>query len=270
MGQIVPGARTPEELRATGNDEIDVLTRQFNSMVQRLAQHEDHRHGDNEQRRNQAQRVADLLPGQAVEIAGESQHQGDLHQLRRLQPDDAEVEPALGAAADRAERLDEKQQRQHPAEKTRNGAAQRCANPLNSFPYNPTISMALDHLLQWVEDDVPPPRAERPTTQARAPRQSIARHAGPGRGVHGGGARLAQVLDEQLGRGAVRADRGGQAQALPRRDREPPGLPRRVRPPRWRPAGATSRGPTGHGRCPPRSCDHFALFVNMLKVACLT
>jgi signal transduction histidine kinase len=29
-----------EELRATGNDEIDVLTRQFNSMVQQLAQHD--------------------------------------------------------------------------------------------------------------------------------------------------------------------------------------------------------------------------------------
>jgi Alpha/beta hydrolase domain len=40
-------------------------------------------------------------------------------------------------------------------------AAQRCAPPLNSFPYNPTVSMALDHLLRWVEDDVPPPRAER-------------------------------------------------------------------------------------------------------------
>jgi hypothetical protein len=40
-------------------------------------------------------------------------------------------------------------------------AAQRCTNPLNSFPYNPTVSMAIDHLLRWVEDDVPPPRAER-------------------------------------------------------------------------------------------------------------
>ena len=40
-------------------------------------------------------------------------------------------------------------------------AAERCVNPLNSFPYNPTVSMALDHLLRWVEDDVPPPRAER-------------------------------------------------------------------------------------------------------------
>jgi signal transduction histidine kinase len=29
-----------EELRATGNDEVDVLTRQFNSMVQQLAQHD--------------------------------------------------------------------------------------------------------------------------------------------------------------------------------------------------------------------------------------
>jgi hypothetical protein len=36
-----------------------------------------------------------------------------------------------------------------------------CENPLNSFPYNPMVSMALDHLLGWVEDDVPPPRAER-------------------------------------------------------------------------------------------------------------
>jgi hypothetical protein len=36
-----------------------------------------------------------------------------------------------------------------------------CANPLNSFPYNPMVSMALDHLIRWVEDDVPPPRAER-------------------------------------------------------------------------------------------------------------
>ena len=40
-------------------------------------------------------------------------------------------------------------------------AAQRCTNPLNGFPYNPTVSMALDHLLRWVEDDVPPPRADR-------------------------------------------------------------------------------------------------------------
>jgi hypothetical protein len=40
-------------------------------------------------------------------------------------------------------------------------AAQLCANPLNSFPYNPTISMALDHLFRWVDGDVPPPRAER-------------------------------------------------------------------------------------------------------------
>ena len=36
-----------------------------------------------------------------------------------------------------------------------------CENPLNSFPYNPTVSMALDHLLRWVEADVAPPRAER-------------------------------------------------------------------------------------------------------------
>jgi hypothetical protein len=40
-------------------------------------------------------------------------------------------------------------------------AEEVCENPLNSFPYNPTVSMALDHLLRWVEADVPPPRAER-------------------------------------------------------------------------------------------------------------
>ncbi|MGH9210074.1 MAG: alpha/beta hydrolase domain-containing protein [Acidimicrobiales bacterium] len=40
-------------------------------------------------------------------------------------------------------------------------AAQRCANPLNGFPYNPTVSMALDHLVRWVDDDVPPPLADR-------------------------------------------------------------------------------------------------------------
>jgi hypothetical protein len=40
-------------------------------------------------------------------------------------------------------------------------AEEVCENPLNSFPYNPTVSMALDHLLHWVEADVPPPRAER-------------------------------------------------------------------------------------------------------------
>jgi hypothetical protein len=42
-----------------------------------------------------------------------------------------------------------------------NLARERCVNPLNSFPYNPTISMALDHLIRWVEDHVPPPRADR-------------------------------------------------------------------------------------------------------------
>lgn len=40
-------------------------------------------------------------------------------------------------------------------------AEERCANPLNDFPYNETVSMALDHLLRWVEHDEPPPRAER-------------------------------------------------------------------------------------------------------------
>lgn len=36
----------------------------------------------------------------------------------------------------------------------------RCQNPINDFPYNPVISMAFDHLIGWVEDGTPPPRAE--------------------------------------------------------------------------------------------------------------
>lgn len=40
-------------------------------------------------------------------------------------------------------------------------AEEVCENPqLNSFPYQPTISMALDHLLRWVEGDVSPPKAK--------------------------------------------------------------------------------------------------------------
>jgi hypothetical protein len=39
-------------------------------------------------------------------------------------------------------------------------AEERCENPLNDFPYDPIVSTALDHLIRWVEDDVPPPRAE--------------------------------------------------------------------------------------------------------------
>jgi hypothetical protein len=40
--------------------------------------------------------------GTAVEVAGQRQDQGDLHQLRRLQIDDAEIDPALRPHADRA------------------------------------------------------------------------------------------------------------------------------------------------------------------------
>ena len=45
VGRLVQAMKSVEagnfdqELRATGNDEIDVLTRQFNSMVNQLAQH---------------------------------------------------------------------------------------------------------------------------------------------------------------------------------------------------------------------------------------
>ena len=38
--KLVEQGQLSQELRATGNDEIDILTRQFNSMVQQLAQHD--------------------------------------------------------------------------------------------------------------------------------------------------------------------------------------------------------------------------------------
>ena len=50
--------------------------------------------------------------GEAVEIAREGQHQRDLHQLGRLQLDDAEIDPALRAHADNAAHIDRDDQRQ--------------------------------------------------------------------------------------------------------------------------------------------------------------
>lgn len=41
------------------------------------------------------------------------------------------------------------------------GIEDSCDQPLNDFPYEGMVSMALDHLLRWVEDGVSPPRAER-------------------------------------------------------------------------------------------------------------
>ena len=46
--------------------------------------------------------------------AGEGEDDHRLHQLGRLEPDEAEVEPALGAAADEAERLRVRMQQQDP------------------------------------------------------------------------------------------------------------------------------------------------------------
>jgi hypothetical protein len=41
------------------------------------------------------------------------------------------------------------------------GIEDLCDEPLNAFPYNPVVSMALDHLIRWVGAGVAPPRAER-------------------------------------------------------------------------------------------------------------
>jgi hypothetical protein len=41
------------------------------------------------------------------------------------------------------------------------GADHTCAQPPNDFPYEPIVSMALNHLIAWVDEGVSPPRAER-------------------------------------------------------------------------------------------------------------
>jgi hypothetical protein len=41
------------------------------------------------------------------------------------------------------------------------GADHTCEQPPNDFPYEAVVSMALDHLIAWVDDGVSPPRAER-------------------------------------------------------------------------------------------------------------
>jgi hypothetical protein len=67
-----------------------------------------HHHGGDDE----LQGSADILGREAVEVAGERQHERDLHHLRRLQVDDAEIDPALRAHADRAHEVDDHQQRE--------------------------------------------------------------------------------------------------------------------------------------------------------------
>ena len=62
---------------------------------------------------------------QAVEIARERQHQRDLHELRRLELDDAEIDPALRAHADRAAHLDRDQQQQRARRRSSRPSAAR-------------------------------------------------------------------------------------------------------------------------------------------------
>jgi Alpha/beta hydrolase domain len=47
--------------------------------------------------------------------------------------------------------------RQNPINRSR----EPCDLPLNRFPYEPIVIMALDHLIRWVTEGVRPPRAER-------------------------------------------------------------------------------------------------------------
>ena len=77
-----------------------------------LAQHQRRRRGHHQQRHQQPAELPDLLLAAGMEIARQRQHQRQLHDLRRLQVEDPDRDPALGAALDRARRLDHHQQTQ--------------------------------------------------------------------------------------------------------------------------------------------------------------
>ena len=80
-----------------------------------LLQDQAHRHQHGEQRRDQEQRIADPLPRRAVEPRRQRQHQRDLHQLRRLDLQAAELDPALRALADMPVARHHHQQRERDA-----------------------------------------------------------------------------------------------------------------------------------------------------------
>src|SRR3546814_2721241 len=63
-----------------------------------------------EGRQQEQQRAAHLLAREAMEIAGERQDQRYLHHFRRLQPHDAEIDPALRTHADVAHHLNSAEQ----------------------------------------------------------------------------------------------------------------------------------------------------------------
>ena len=70
-----------------------------------LLQHQRRRHQDHQRpARSGDSGWPTSSTAQAVEIARERQHERDLHQLRRLQLHDAEIDPALRAHADDAAR----------------------------------------------------------------------------------------------------------------------------------------------------------------------
>ena len=80
-----------------------------------LLQHQGRRHQHQQQGDDQQQRAADVLRVHAVEITGQRERERDLHDLGRLQLDEAEVDPALRAQAGRAMQLDRNQQDERDA-----------------------------------------------------------------------------------------------------------------------------------------------------------
>src|SRR3546814_4923304 len=73
---------------------------------------------DHDQRRPQGGPGARIARRQLRIEARECEDDRDLHQLRRLEIDNAEVEPALAAAADEAQQLDPDQQHDRSEEHT--------------------------------------------------------------------------------------------------------------------------------------------------------
>ena len=106
----LPPAHAGQEEDAAGHGDQDDRRAQVG-----LPQHQGGRDRQQHQRRQQRPYAPHPLEPDGVEIAGEHQHQGDLHDFGRLKPERAEVDPAFRAAAPHAPEFRGQQQQDRQA-----------------------------------------------------------------------------------------------------------------------------------------------------------
>ena len=109
-GQYQHGGEHPIAHAGTKEDRAAGRQQHAGGAQVRLLQHQPGWHQHQDQGDDEARRAAQGIGGQAVEVAGQGQHQGDLHDLRGLQLEDLEVDPALRTHAAAAGHLHRRQQ----------------------------------------------------------------------------------------------------------------------------------------------------------------